>query len=71
MDRNIQIAADNLENPNETVAQPQAKIPTSSIKYSEVFFAFEKSVYFPNPGSGGGSGIDFCSKTCSYSGFRY
>ncbi|MBL0016900.1 MAG: hypothetical protein IPP17_10690 [Bacteroidetes bacterium] len=43
----------------ETVAQPQAKIPTSSIKFSEVFFAFGKSVYFPNPGSGGGSGIDF------------
>ena len=30
----------------ETVAQPQAKIPTSSIKYSEVFFAFVKSVFF-------------------------
>jgi hypothetical protein len=43
----------------ETVAQPQAQIPTSSIKYSEVFFAFGKSVFLSKSGLGRWLGYRF------------
>ena len=43
----------------ETVAQPQAKIPTSSIKFSEVFFAFGKSVFLSKSGLGRWLGYRF------------
>ncbi len=44
----------------EIVAQPRkAKIPTSSIKYSEVFFAFVKSVFLSKSGPERWPGIVF------------